>query len=100
VAFLANYRKLRNGKSKDSGSSSAFLTAISRKVIKRVSFGSADELKSSLERFIEYFNLTFAKPFNWTYTGTPTNTKLVEKPKTWRQLWRANENTKKLALVA
>jgi transposase len=73
---------------------------ISRKVIKRGSFDSIHELKRCLQQFIEYFNLTFAKPFNWTYTGKPTSTKLVEKPKTWRQLWRASENTKKLALVA
>ena len=73
---------------------------ISPKVIKRGSFDSINQLNRCLEQFIEYFNLTFAKPFKWTYTGKPTNTKLVEKPKTWRQLWRVKMNEKKLALVA
>ena len=46
------------------------------------------------------FNETFAKPFNWTYTGRPTQTAAVEKPKTWRQLWQSKRNAQTYALVA
>ncbi len=73
---------------------------VTRRAIKRADFTSLDALKSRLQQFIEYFNQTYAKPFNWTYTGRPTNTKQVEKPKTWRQLWSFTKNAQALALVA
>ena len=44
---------------------------IMRKVIRRGSFRSVEELREKLLRFIEYFNQVFAKPFRWTYTGRP-----------------------------
>ena len=44
---------------------------IMRKVIRRGSFTSVDDLRSKLLNFIEYFNRVFAKPFRWTYTGRP-----------------------------
>jgi transposase len=71
-----------------------------RRAIKRGDFTSVDALKKRLQEFIEYFNQTFAKPFNWTYTGRPTNTKAAEKPKTWRQLWNFTKNAQAHALVA
>lgn len=40
-----------------------------RKFLKRASFKSQDELKTKLLDFIEYFNQTMAKPFQWTYKG-------------------------------
>jgi len=40
-----------------------------RKVLKRGSFISADDLKRKVLAFIEYYNLTMAKPFKWTYQG-------------------------------
>lgn len=46
---------------------------LSRRVIKRGSFLSIDNLIDKIKRFIEYFNPTFAKPFKWTYTGRPLN---------------------------
>ena len=73
---------------------------INRRAIKRGNFTSIEALKNRMQQFIEYFNLTFAKPFNWTYTGRPTNTKSVERPKTWRQLWNSKQNEQKLAMVA
>jgi transposase len=73
---------------------------INRRAIKRGDFTSVDALKKRLQEFIEYFNQTFAKPFNWTYTGRPTKTKAAEKPKTWRQLWCFTKNAQTLALVA
>jgi transposase len=42
-----------------------------RKVLKRGSFGSLEELEERLVEFIEYFNRTMAKPFKWTYKGRP-----------------------------
>ena len=40
-----------------------------RKVIKRGNFTSVDDLKRKVLAFIEYYNLTMAKPFKWTYQG-------------------------------
>jgi hypothetical protein len=48
---------------------------IMRKVIRRGSFTSVDDLQSKLLNFIEYFNRVFAKPFHWTYTGRPLRVK-------------------------
>jgi transposase len=44
---------------------------IMRKVVRRGSFTSVDDLRSKLLAFIDYFNQVFAKPFKWTYTGRP-----------------------------
>jgi transposase len=44
---------------------------IMRKVVRRGSFTSVQDLRSKLLNFIEYFNRVFAKPFRWTYTGRP-----------------------------
>ncbi|MDO8969510.1 MAG: transposase [Saprospiraceae bacterium] len=40
-----------------------------RKVLKRGNFISVDDLKRKVLAFIEYYNLTMAKPFKWTYQG-------------------------------
>lgn len=42
-----------------------------RRVLKRGSFKSVDELSASILAFIDYFNRVLAKPFRWTYTGRP-----------------------------
>jgi transposase len=42
-----------------------------RKLLKRASFSSIDDLRQRILNFVEYFNLTMAKPFKWTYTGRP-----------------------------
>jgi transposase len=44
---------------------------IMRKVIRRGSFTSLEDLRSKVLNFIAYFNRVFAKPFHWTYTGRP-----------------------------
>jgi transposase len=49
---------------------------IVRKVVRRGSFKSVDDLRNKLSNFIEYFNRVFAHPFRWTYTGRP----LMAKP--------------------
>ena len=40
-----------------------------RKLLKRASFKSQDDLKNQILNFIDYFNKTMAKPFKWTYKG-------------------------------
>lgn len=40
-----------------------------RKLLKRASFLSKDDLKTRILDFINYFNQTMAKPFKWTYKG-------------------------------
>jgi transposase len=40
-----------------------------RKLLKRASFKSLDDLKNRILEFIDYFNKTMAKPFKWTYKG-------------------------------
>ncbi len=72
---------------------------INRRAIMRGDFPSLAALRQRLTEFIAYFNDTFAKPFNWTYTGRPTQTAAVEKPKTWRQLWKFRQNTQTYSLV-
>ena len=42
-----------------------------RKVIRRGSFTSVENLEAKLKAFLTYFNLVLAHPFNWTYTGKP-----------------------------
>ena len=48
-----------------------WFSILSRRLLKRASFVSAEELRDQLLAFIEYFNNTLAKPFRWTYTGRP-----------------------------
>lgn len=38
-----------------------------RKLLRRASFVSKDDLKNRILNFIDYFNQTMAKPFKWTY---------------------------------
>lgn len=42
-----------------------------RRLLKRGSFASAEELEARVLGFIAYFNRVLAKPFKWTYTGRP-----------------------------
>jgi putative transposase len=48
-----------------------WLSILVRKLLKRGSFTSVDDLRRQLLAFIEYFNATMAKPFKWTYQGKP-----------------------------
>ncbi len=73
---------------------------INRRAVKHGSFKSTNELNARLENFIEYFNKTFARPFQWTYTGRPNHTQPARQPKTWRQLWLNKKNRQTIALVA
>jgi transposase len=47
-----------------------WFSIVARKVLKRGSFTSVEDLKAKVLAFIEYYNRTMAKPFRWTY-GKP-----------------------------
>ena len=40
-----------------------------RRLLRRASFTSLDDLRARVLAFIDYFNAVLAKPFRWTYTG-------------------------------
>ena len=46
-----------------------WLSILVRKLLKRGSFTSVEELQVRVLAFIEYYNQTMAKPFKWTYQG-------------------------------
>ena len=48
-----------------------WFSILSKKLVKWGNFKSKEDLKSQLEKFIEYFNQTMAKPFKWTFKGFP-----------------------------
>lgn len=48
-----------------------WLSILVRKLLKRASFTSIEDLRQRILDFIDYFNKTMAKPFKWTYTGRP-----------------------------
>lgn len=43
---------------------------INRRLLKRKSYRSIEELKAGILRFVEQYNV-MAKPFKWTYKGVP-----------------------------
>lgn len=49
-----------------------WFSILARKLLKRLSVPSKDELKNKIFQFIEYFNVTAAKAFRWTYKGKST----------------------------
>jgi len=48
-----------------------WFSILARKLLKRASFTSVQDLRTRLLAFIEYFNDTMAKPFKWTYGNKP-----------------------------
>jgi len=42
-----------------------------RRLLNRSSFCSLSEMREGILSFVDYFNETLAKPFRWTFTGTP-----------------------------
>ena len=48
-----------------------WLSILVRKLLRRASFLSIDQLHQKVLAFIDYYNLTMAKPFKWTYQGKP-----------------------------
>ena len=50
-----------------------WFSILARRVIRRGSFRSTEDLRDRILQFIDYFNRTMAKPFKWTYAGRPLN---------------------------
>ncbi len=48
-----------------------WFSVLVRKLLRRASFTSTDDLRARILAFVDYFNRTMAHPFNWTYTGRP-----------------------------
>jgi transposase len=48
-----------------------WFSILTRRLLKRGSFKSIQELKQRVVAFIDFFNETLAKPFRWTYIGKP-----------------------------
>jgi putative transposase len=48
-----------------------WFSILMRRLLKRASFTSTDDLQARILAFIDYFNRTLAKPFKWTYSGRP-----------------------------
>jgi transposase len=48
-----------------------WFSILARRLLKRSSFTSVEDLESRVLQFIAYFNSVLAKPFRWTYTGRP-----------------------------
>ncbi len=46
-----------------------WLSILVRKLLRRGSFRSVEDLEAKVLEFIEYYNRTMAKPFAWTYRG-------------------------------
>jgi len=46
-----------------------WFSILARKLLKRGNFTSRDDLKAKVLAFIDYYNLSMAKPFKWTYKG-------------------------------
>jgi transposase len=46
-----------------------WFSILARRVLRRGSFTSKEDLKTRILKFIDYFNEVLAKPFKWTFTG-------------------------------
>ncbi len=46
-----------------------WLSILVRKLLKRGSFTSVEDLQAKVLAFVNYYNRTMAKPFKWTYQG-------------------------------
>ena len=55
-----------------------WFSILARKLLRRSSFRSVEDLKGRVLEFIEYFNRTMAKPIEWLYSPRP----LQESPST------------------
>jgi hypothetical protein len=51
-----------------------WFSILMRRLLKRASFTSIEDLRDRILAFIDYFNRVLAKPFKWTYTGRPLKT--------------------------
>jgi transposase len=50
-----------------------WFSVLARRVIRRGSFSSMDDLRKKILAYIDYHNRTRARPYKWTYAGRPLN---------------------------
>ena len=50
-----------------------WFSVLARRVLRRGSFRSTEDLRDRILKFIDYFNTTMARPYKWTYAGRPLN---------------------------
>jgi transposase len=48
-----------------------WFSILARRLLKRSSFTSVEDLRERTLAFIDYFNRVLSKPFRWTFTGRP-----------------------------
>jgi len=48
-----------------------WFSVLARRLLRRGSFTSVDDLRTRVLAFIQYFNDVLAKPYRWTFTGRP-----------------------------
>jgi len=48
-----------------------FLSVLSRKLLRRDDFASAPAFEERLRQWLDYYNRQGARPYRWTYAGTP-----------------------------
>lgn len=48
-----------------------WFSILARKLLKRGTFSSKEDLRRQIESFIDYFNRTMARAYKWTYQGKP-----------------------------
>lgn len=48
-----------------------WFSILARRLLKRASFTSVEDLRQRILDFIAYYNRVLAKPFKWTYNGKP-----------------------------
>lgn len=53
------------------GLTEIWLSILTRKLLRRGTFTSLEDLKAQVLAFIAYYNRTTARPFKWTYRGKP-----------------------------
>lgn len=51
-----------------------WFSILARRLLKRASFTSVEDLRERVLSFITYFNAVLAKPFKWTFTGRALQT--------------------------
>ena len=67
----------------------------SRRVMRRGNFKSLADLKDRLLDFVQYFNRTFARPFQWKYTGRPVRSDAIKRPPTWKENWAISRKARR-----
>lgn len=57
-----------------------FFSVIARRLLRRASFISLEDLRDRVMAFIRYYNQHWAAPYRWTYTGRPLDATKAKSP--------------------